>query len=176
MRLIFAVLILSIAAQAQNAETWRGLRVEPENRCSPYQSQDYRYSQSVEPVIVDQQGGMFSPYTCERFRSLTETHIEHIVARSEAHDSGLCSADDETRRRFAGDLRNLTLAAPGLNSRKGSNDAAGWLPDRNRCWFAHAVIAVRKAYGLTVDRAEADTLDRLMQGCETFEIQCADGQ
>ena len=36
-----------------------------------------------------------------------ETDIEHIVARSEAHDSGLCVADEATRRRFATDLLNL---------------------------------------------------------------------
>ena len=41
--------------------------------------------------------------------------IEHVVAVSEAHDSGLCAADAETRRRFAGDLDNLTLAVPHLN-------------------------------------------------------------
>ena len=35
------------------------------------------------------------------FDSLEETDIEHIVARSEAHDSGLCHADRETRRAFA---------------------------------------------------------------------------
>ena len=45
------------------------------------------------------------------FSSTRETDIEHIVARSEAHDSGLCAANPETRNRFASDLLNLTLAA-----------------------------------------------------------------
>ena len=48
-----------------------------------------------------------------------------MVARSEAHDSGLCRADRETRRAFAADLLNLTLAAPPLNRYvKKAKDAA----------------------------------------------------
>ena len=56
-----------------------------------------------------------APYTGAVFDSARQTDIEHIVARSEADDSGLCAADPATRLRFAGDLLNLTLAAPGLN-------------------------------------------------------------
>ena len=95
---------------------WRGLEIAAEDRCAPYDADDYPYSQSVEDQIIAQLGGtIYSPYTCETFDSKRETDIEHIVARSEAHDSGLCAADAATRRRFAGDLLNLTLAAPGLN-------------------------------------------------------------
>ena len=68
---------------------------------------------------------------------MRETDIEHIVATSEAHDSGLCARDRPTRTRFAQDLRNLTLASPRVNRReKRAKDAAEWLPVRNRCWFA----------------------------------------
>ena len=57
---------------------------------------------------------------------------EHIVARSEAHDSGLCAADSETRREFASDPLNFTLASPAVNrSQKSGKDAAEWLPDCN---------------------------------------------
>ena len=59
------------------------------------------------------------------------------LARSEAHDSGLCAADSATRRRFATDLLNLTLAGPRVNRyQKVDHDAAEWLPSQNRCWFA----------------------------------------
>ena len=44
---------------------------------------------SVEPRIAERLGGMFSPYDGSQFASLRESHIEHIVAISEAHDSGL---------------------------------------------------------------------------------------
>ena len=87
------------------------------------------------------------------------------MARSEAHDSGLCAADGSTRRRFATDLLNLTLASPDVNRRKGARDAGEWLPVVNRCWFAGRVVAVRHRYGLTIDRREARALDRVLEGC-----------
>ena len=129
------------------AQTWRGLRVAPESRCSPYRASDYSYPQSIEARIVESLGGIWSPYTGRTFASRRETDIEHIVARSEAHDSGLCAATAETRRRFATDLLNLTLASPGVNrGQKGARDAAEWRPDRNQCWFADRVVDVRQKY------------------------------
>ena len=93
------------------------------------------------------------------------------MARSEAHDSGLCRADRATRRRFSEDLRNLTLAAPAVNRyQKRDHDAGGWLPPMNRCWFAARVIDVKRAYGLTVDRRERDALARTLAGCEHTRI------
>ena len=82
-------------------------------------------------------GAVYGPYTGTCFASTTETDIEHIVAACEAHDSGLCAADAETRARFARDLRNLTLASPRVNRhQKSGKDAVEWVPARNRCWFA----------------------------------------
>ena len=134
-------------------------------RCAPYNADEYSYPQSVEPQIADRLGGVYSPYTCETFGEFTETDIEHIVARSEAHDSGLCSASPERKREFARDIRNLTLSAPHQNRNlKGAKDAADWRPDENRCWFAWRVIDVRRAYDLTIDRREADALDAISRG------------
>ena len=153
--------------------SWRGLTIAPENRCSPYDSDDYSYPQSVEDDIVRNLGGIYSPYTCESFDSDTQTDIEHIIARSEAHDSGLCSADAGTRRQFARDLLNLTLASPSLNrSQKSDKDAAEWMPEQNRCWFAQTIVDVRLQYGLTIDRAEADAIDRMLAGCTSTAISC----
>ena len=111
-------------------------------------------------------GGVYSPYTCEMFRALNETDIEHVVARSEAHDSGLCAASPERKRQFADDMCNLTLSDPYLNRDvKGAKDAADWTPDENRCWFAWRVIDVRLTYSLTIDRREADALDAILATC-----------
>ena len=89
--------------------------VAPENRCSPYDADEYRYSPSVEPRIVEAQGGIYGPYTGTWFATIKETDIEHIVARSEAHDSGLCAASPATWSEFASDLLNLTLASPSVS-------------------------------------------------------------
>ena len=93
----FFFVILSVCIEEIAADTWRGLTVEPEFRCSPYSSKDYPYPQSVEPRIVNSIGKMYSPYTGRCFTSLRQTDIEHIVARSEAHDSGMCSVNFESR-------------------------------------------------------------------------------
>ena len=152
-----AAVVISGHGQALGAEAWNGLTIAPEHRCSPYDSDDYYYSRSVEAEIVAAMDGkIYGPYTGRQFGSTRETDIEHIVARSEAHDSGLCAAGPEVRWRFASDLLNLTLAAPEVNrcwsSGKCAHDAAEWLPPMNKCWFAARVVAVKRKYALTVDR------------------------
>lgn len=182
MRLIpVALAVVTFAFQAESNETWRGLVVAPENRCSDYVSDDYSYPQSVEQEIVEAMGGtIYGPYTGTCFSSTQETDIEHIVARSEAHDSGLCSADAETKRNFASDLFNLTLASPSVNRhQKSAKDAGDWLPELNQCWFAERVVQVRLKYGLTIDKREADALESVLSACESTAIvftECSAGR
>ncbi len=44
-----------------------------------------------------------------------------------------------------------------------------WLPPQNRCWYAARIVAGRQQYGLTIDRREADALDRVLSGCTSTE-------
>ena len=173
--ILLLCLVVCAVASACFSETWRGLTVAPEYRCSAYDRKDYLYWQSVEADIVADLGGrVYGPYTGRTFAGTRKTDIEHIVALSEAHDSGLCAADKATRRRFANDLFNLTLAAPEVNrcgrGGKCARDAAEWMPEMNRCWFAARVVAVRRKYGLTVDRSEADALERVLSGCSSMAM------
>ena len=166
------------ATETPSPTTYRSLTISDEDRCSDYDADDYSYSQSVEADIVAGMGGIiYSPYTGEYFDSTDETDIEHIVARSEAHDSGLCDADvdADTRDTFASDLLNLTLADPNLNRQeKVAKDAAEWLPEINKCWFAYRVVQVRAKYSLTVDQAEADALEAVLSECSSFEMVVVD--
>ena len=170
---ILVVLAGIALAGTASAETWRGLTVAPENRCSAYDKKaDYPYPQSVERKIVREMGAVYGPYTGTCFSSTRQTDIEHIVAASEAHDSGLCAADRATRKRFATDLRNLTLASPKMNRhQKSGKDAGEWIPDRNQCWFAGRLLEVKWSYGLTVDRREAARLERILRGCESTMME-----
>ena len=156
--------------------TWRDLIVAPEDRCSPYDSDDYPYSQSVEKRIVEAMKGLiYGPYTGTHFEDTRQTDIEHIVARSEAHDSGLCAADAETKKRFSSDLLNLTLASPEVNRhQKSGKDAAEWLPDLNQCWFADRVVQVRQEYKLTIDETEATALETVLSGCSSVDMVISD--
>ena len=177
---MFAVAAVLAAGHAHAAaETWNGLTVAPERRCSPYDRSDYPYSQSVEAEIVASMGGrIYGPYTGRHYRSMRDTDIEHIVATSEAHDSGLCAAGPTERRRFASDLLNLTLAAPAVNrcgpGGKCGHDPAEWQPAMNACWFAARIVAVKRKYRLTVDRREAAALDRVLAGCTSAAMIVTD--
>ncbi len=155
----------------QAGPTWRGITVAAEHRCSPYDSDDYPYPASVEPKIVSARGGIYGPYTGTWFTSIKETDIEHIVARSEAHDSGLCATNPATKAKFASDLLNLTLASPSVNRhQKVAKDAAEWLPNLNQCWYVARTIQVRQAYDLTIDQAEAHAIDRVLAKCGSTEM------
>ena len=172
LRCVVAIMMLALCT-ATGAETWRGLTVAPEHRCADYdKKRDYPYPASIEDDIVHALGGVYGPYTGTCFSSPRETDIEHVVATSEAHDSGLCAADGATRRAFAQDLRNLTLASPRVNRhQKSGKDPGEWLPAGNACWFAARVVEVKRAYGLTVDRREAEALEAVLSGCESVALE-----
>lgn len=172
--MIFTLSFFTPHAEAQ--EMWRGLEVEPENRCSPYDKKSqYPYPQSVEDIVVaEMDGKIYGPYTGRYFDSDRETDIEHIVAASEGHDSGLCRASASLRRQFATDPLNLTLAAPEVNRcgerGKCGLDAGEWLPLKNRCWFADRVVAIKQKYKLSVDRQEAASLEGVLSRCDSFDM------
>jgi len=64
------LLIFTANVSAQD-NTWRGLKIEKENRCSPYnRSEDYIYSQAVEHKVVESLGNkIYSPYSGKYFKS-----------------------------------------------------------------------------------------------------------
>ena len=112
------------------------------------------------------------------FKSLSVRFARHLgsvpsdfVSRAEAHDSGLCTADAATRRRFASDFSNLTLAGPDVNrNRKKHHDAAHWMSSMNRCRLAARVAEVRRKYALTVDAREVNALERVLSACASTEM------
>ena len=171
----FVVLSLVSHAELWGQETYRGIAVAPERRCSAYDRGDYPYPQSVEADIVAGLGKIYGPYTGRCYNSARETDIEHMIALSEAHDSGLCAADAATRAAFSRDLLNLTLANPGLNRYvKGAKDAAQWMPQLNRCWFAARTLDVRRKYGLSIDRREVEAVERTLASCPSTRMVILD--
>ena len=185
-RILMVLTVLALAAacgveeETQNAlteesqveETWRGLTVAPEERCAPYDRADYPYNSGVLEVdLIRESDGVYAPYTGRCFDDRRDTDVEHMIALSEAHDSGMCGRSDDEKARFAGDFLNLTLATPLVNrDQKRHFDAAEWLPEKNRCWFAARIVEVRQKYDLTIDRAEAEALEEVLSGCESTEL------
>ena len=161
---------LVLAGIPADGATYRGIEVAAENRCAPYDRGDYRYPQSVEQRIVETIGQVYGPYTGTCFAGTGQTDVEHIVAVSEAHDSGLCAADATVKREFASDVLNLTLASPTLNRQKGAKDVAEWTPRRNACWYAARTLEVRRKYGLTIDPEEAEAVEAVLSRCASTEM------
>lgn len=152
-----------------------GIRIAPEVRITPLDRRDYAYPQSIELSIIANQGGIFSPYTLLFFTGRGETDIEHIVAVSEAHASGMSNRTELEQKAFGNDLDNLTLAAPKLNRyQKAAKDPAEWLPEKNLCWYVAKYIEIKKKYGLTMDAAEASAVQKVYESCESFEMTIPD--
>ena len=148
-------------------DQWFGLEVAEESVCAEYDENDYSYPRWLKREIIEQQGGLYSAYTGLAFDRKRDAQIEHIVPLREPHESGMCARDGEAKERFANDIANLTLATRRMQQRRGAaSDAADWEPPRNRCWFAQVTIQVRQAHGLTIDRAEADALEKILASCE----------
>ncbi len=166
-----------------DAETWRGLRVCQEQPRDGYDRDAFGqgYSTLEDDIIaalpptMKAGGQVYTPYSCIAFEitatGTAATHIEHIVALAEAHDSGI---GDGRGRDVASDLDNLTIADPTVNRvEKSDRDAAGWMPARHGAWFAQRVIAVKLEYGLSVDPAERDALAALLASGGA-ELNCVD--
>lgn len=173
---LFVFIFCAFSTANSFSENRNSITISPENRCSEYnKKKQYPYSQSVEDKIVHSMNGLvYSPYTGRYFDTDTETDIEHIVSTSEGHDSGLCAASEETRKSFASDPLNLTLASPKINRcGKGGKcgfDAGEWMPEKNRCWFASRVVKVKMKYSLSMDQREAKSLYSVLSKCKSNEM------
>ena len=172
-----AAILLSLATRGTSTvpatETWRGLRVEPEHRCSDYEYSHYRAPRTSEQRIQEDAGssggGWYAPYEARLLLS-AESEVEHVVAALEAHESGACAWTRAKRRAFARDLANLTLATPELNGEKGARDAGEWLPPHGRCGFARRVVFVKRRWKLSVDERERAELERVLAACEAGRV------
>ena len=146
---------------------FHGLVVAPEQRCAPYSPHDYPYNTDrAESSLWWHSGAVFGPYTDTVFASVHETDLEHMVARSEAHDSGACAWTPEQKRTSAMDPLNHTFSAPHINRvEKKGKDPAEWLPPKNACWFVGRVLAVKQKYELTIDPAEREAMQAVIDSC-----------
>ena len=99
--------------------------------------------------------------------SSAQVQIDHVVALSDAWQTGAQQLDDVTRQNFANDPRNLQATLGWINKEKGDSDAASWLPpnDSYRCAYVSRVVEVKAAYGLWVTPAEHDAIERVLVGC-----------
>jgi len=97
--------------------------------------------------------------------------IDHVVALSNAWQTGIFQSTVKVRTNFANDPLNLMAVKGSLNSQKGDGDAATWLPPNKafRCAYVSRQIQVKVKYGLWVTKSEKEAMLRVLQspGCNT---------
>ena len=101
----------------------------------------------------------------------SEVQIDHVVALSNAWQTGAFKLTYEKRLAFANDPINLLAVKGRLNSQKGDGDAATWLPPRKdiRCAYVAQQIVVKAKYGLWVTPPEKAAMAGLLSKCPGFK-------
>jgi hypothetical protein len=94
--------------------------------------------------------------------------IDHVVALSNAWQTGAAYFDKTKRQQIANDPLNLLAVDFSLNRQKGDGDAATWLPPLKsyRCDYVARQIAVKAKYGLWVTQPEKGAIIKLLEKCE----------
>ena len=123
------------------------------------------YLQSIKARIADRLGGMWSPLRRDAVRESPGVRHRARHRRFRGADSGLCAVSACRAPSLRVRPGQLDARHAGANRyQKRGHDAAEWLPARNRCWFAAAIVAVRREYDLTIDRREAAALEAVLPG------------
>lgn len=93
--------------------------------------------------------------------------IDHIVALSNAWQTGAQQLSYEERVALANDPLNLIAVDGPTNKDKGDGDAATWLPPQRefRCEYVARQVSVKALYGLWVTPAERDAMRDVLREC-----------
>ncbi len=95
--------------------------------------------------------------------------IDHVVALSDAWQTGAQQLSSETRIQLANDPLELLAVDGPANQQKSDGDAATWLPPNKpfRCQYVARQVAVKKKYNLWVTSAEKTAIATLLSKCTT---------
>ena len=122
-------------------------------------------------------GTLSDPYSGEKIPfvrgvgSSMDVQIDHVVALSNAWQTGAFKLTYEKRLALANDPMNLLAVKGRLNSQKGDGDAATWLPPQKniRCAYVAQQIVVKSKYGLWVTPPEKAAMVALLAKCPGFK-------
>jgi hypothetical protein len=118
-------------------------------------------------------GNLVSPFTAESISFVRGqdtsalVQIDHVVALSNAWQTGAQQLTQAQRVSLANDPINLLAVDGGSNAKKGDGDAATWLPSNKafRCGYVARQVSVKATYGLWVTPAERDAMTRVLNSC-----------
>ena len=123
-------------------------------------------------------GVLIDPYSGDRMEFLRGEktsgliQIDHVVALSNAWQTGAFQKTLAERTQFANDSLNLLAVKGSLNNQKGDGDAATWLPPLKsyRCAYVARQIAVKKKYGLWVTPPEKAAIAAILAKCPDQKV------
>lgn len=118
-------------------------------------------------------GTLHDPYTGRtiEFRrgetTSDDVQIDHVVALSNAWQTGAQQLTYTQRVAFANDPVNLMAVDGPTNEKKSDSDAASWLPPNKpfRCQYVSRQISVKSAYKLWVTPAEKIAMEQITARC-----------
>ena len=117
-------------------------------------------------VLVDRYSGETINFVRGNITSM-EVQIDHVVALSNAWQTGAFKLTVVQRTALANDPMNLFAVKGRLNSQKGDGDTATWLPPLKsfRCAYVAQQIAVKAKYSLWVTSPEKEAMARILTAC-----------
>jgi Protein of unknown function (DUF1524) len=120
-----------------------------------------RLRRCAEPARRASRQGGWDPQTSEALQ------VDHLVSLSDAWYKGARDWDEQRRRDFANDPRNLLAVSAKANFDKAFRDANAWLPPNPafRCEFVARQVAVKAAYGLWVSANEKRAMAAVLDHC-----------
>lgn len=103
-----------------------------------------------------------------------DVQIDHVVALSEAWDSGAWAWTNAKRERYANDLGfawTLDAVTGSVNQSKSDHDPADWLPDNHVCKYARHWVAIKYRWKLSINTAEKTALAGILTGdCGALDL------
>lgn len=96
-----------------------------------------------------------------------KVQIDHVVALSNAWQTGAQLLEPSQRQALANDPVNLLAVDGQANQQKSDADAATWLPPNKpfRCQYVARQVVVKKLYSLWVTPAEKEAITRVLSSC-----------
>jgi len=122
-------------------------------------------------TLVDRYSGETINFVKGNISSM-EVQIDHVVALSNAWQTGAFKLTADQRRALSNDPLNLFAVKGRLNSQKGDGDAATWLPPLKsfRCSYVAQQIAVKAKYSLWVTAPEKAAMVSILAKCPTQKV------
>jgi Protein of unknown function (DUF1524) len=124
------------------------------------------------------QGVLQDPYTGKTVQFVRspegsdDVQIDHVVALSNAWQTGAQLLTYDDRNGLANDPLNLLAVDGPANVKKGDSDAATWLPPNKdyRCRYVARQIAVKQKYRLWITVAEKGAMQGILNSCPDQQL------